>query len=81
MCERMFSFYHVSEHQRVTLVAAYLNDAWFRGWIGAKEGCQWAKFVEDLCERFDDRNMMDVVEEFNKLRQKGTVQSYQLKFE
>ena len=37
--------------------------------------------MEDLCEWFSDRNMMDVVEEFNKLCQEGSVQSYQLKFE
>ena len=43
-------------------------------------GYKWAKFVEDLCKHFGDRNMMDVVEEFNKLRQKRMVQSYQLKF-
>ena len=75
-CKRMFNFYHVPEHQRVTFAVAYLNDAgdaWFQGWIGAKEGCQWAEFVEDLCERFGDRNMMDMVEEFNKLRQEGMV--------
>ena len=71
-CERMFNFYHVPEQQQGTLAAAYLNDvghAWFQGWIGAKEGCRWAEFVEDLCERFDDRNIMDVAKEFNKLRQ------------
>jgi len=37
--------------------------------------------VEDLCERFGDRNIMDIVKEFNKLRQEGTVQNYQLRFE
>ena len=67
-----------------TLTAAYLNDAgdaWFQAWIGAKEGCWWAEFVEDLCEQFGDRNMMDVVEELNKLKQEGTIQLYQLRFE
>ena len=29
-----------------------------------------------LCERFGDRGMMDIVEEFNKLKQEGTVQEY-----
>lgn len=37
--------------------------------------------MSDLCGRFVDRNIMDVVEEFNKLRKEGMVQSYQLKFE
>ena len=83
-CERMFCFYGVLEQQRVTLAVTYLNDAgdaWFQGWIGTKEGCRWAEFVEGLCERFGDRNMLDVVEEFNKLRQEVVVQGYQSKFE
>ena len=67
----------------MTLAAVYLNDAgnaWFQGWIRTKEGCRWAKFVEDPCERFGDQNMLDEVE-FNKLQQEGTVQTYQSKFE
>ena len=36
--------------------------------------------MEDLCEWFGNRNMMDLVEEFNKLRREGLVQSYQLRF-
>ena len=83
-CERMFSIYNVAEQQKVTLVAAYLNDvrdAWFQGWRRVKESCIWPEFVEDLCERFRDRGMLDVVEEFNKFKLEGTMQSYQLKFE
>ena len=55
----------------MTMVAAYLNDvgdAWFQGWPTVKESYQWVEFVEDLCERLGDRNMMDIIEEFNKLR-------------
>ena len=80
----MFSLYNIQDQQKVTMAAAYLNDvgdAWFQGWSRVKEGYQWAKFLEDLCERFGDRNMMDIVEEFNKLRQEGTIQNYQLRFE
>ena len=29
----------------------------------------WTDFVEEFCARFGDRNLVDVVEEFNKLRQ------------
>ena len=34
-----------------------------------------------LCERFGDQNMTDVVKEFNKLKQQGSVLDYQIKFE
>ena len=77
--ERMFSHIVVAEQQKVTLVAAYLNntgDALFQGWSGVKENCSWVEFVEDLCDCFGERGMLDVVEEFNKLKQEGMVQTY-----
>ena len=37
--------------------------------------------MEEICERFGDRGLVDIVKEFNKLRQKGSVLDYQLKFE
>ena len=79
----MFSLYNIQEQQKVTMAATYLNyveNAWFQGWSRVKESYQWVKFVEDLRERFGDRNMMDIIKEFNKLRQKGMVQNYQLRF-
>lgn len=83
-CERMFTLYQVPEQHMITLASAYLNDmgdAWLQGWIRVKEGSPWSVFADDLCERFGDGSMMDVIEEFNKRKQEGTVQTYQLKFE
>lgn len=37
--------------------------------------------MEGLCEQFGEKGMLDVVEEFNKLRQGGLVQAYQQRFE
>ena len=34
-----------------------------------------------LCERFSGKGSLDIVEEFNKLQQKGTVEEYEEKFE
>ena len=72
-CERMFSFYQKLEQQGMTIIAPYLSnvgDTWFQWWIGAKEGCRWVEFVDEIYARFRDKNMMDVVEEFNKLHKK-----------
>ena len=41
----------------------------------------WTKFVKDLCDRFGEKTMTDVVEEFNKLQQDGFVTEYQIRFE
>lgn len=62
------------------MASAYLNDtedAWYQGWLAVKEGSPWSVFVEDLCVRFKDKCMRDIIEEFNKLKQEGTVQVYQ----
>jgi len=71
--------YNVPDQLKITLASAYLNDigdAWFQGWIQVKEGCPWNEFANDLCERFGDGSMMDVVKEFNKLKQEETIQTY-----
>ena len=67
------------------MAATYLNDAansWYQGWI-QDEGIQgsWAEFVEGLCKRFGERSMANVIVEFSKLKQEGSVVEYQAKFE
>ena len=84
-CERLFQFYRIPENQKITLAAAYLNevaDSWYQGWV-QDEGMQgdWTNFLEGLYERFGEKNMADVVEEFSKLKQEGTVMEYQARFE
>ena len=37
--------------------------------------------MEEFYERFGDKNMIDLIEEFNKLKQVGSVLEYQTKFE
>ena len=37
--------------------------------------------MADFCDRFKDRIMTDVVKEFNKLKQDGSVEDYQIRFE
>ena len=41
---------------------------------------RWIDFVEELCIRFGERNITDVIEEFNKLKQEGSVAKYQERF-
>ena len=42
---------------------------------------RWIDFAEEFCIRFGERNMVDIVEEFNKLKQEGSVTDYQERFE
>lgn len=70
--------------QKVNLTATYLNDVgdiWFQGLLGVRKGYSWDDFARGLCERFGEHRTVDIMEDFNKLKQGGTVHKYQLKFE
>ena len=55
-------------------------EVWFDGYIMQRHRVSW-EFVTDLCQRFSDRTYADIIEEFNKLFQKRTLDEYQEKFE
>ena len=83
MCERFLYHYRVVEENKVNMAAAYLNDAadsWFQNWSARQQEWRWPEFVEELCARFGESNLTDVVEQLNKLRQDGTVEEYQARF-
>ncbi|KAL4384039.1 hypothetical protein GQ457_15G021620 [Hibiscus cannabinus] len=56
-------------------------ESWFDGYIMQKHKATWHEFAADLCHRFCDKTFTDIIEEFNKLSQKSTVEEYQEKFE
>lgn len=70
--------------QKLQLALMYFvgkAEIWFDGYIMEKNVVTWSEIVIDLCQRFCDKTCSDIIEEFNKLSQKSTVQEYQLKFE
>jgi len=75
----------VAEGQKINLAAAYLNDmanSWYQGQTKTwRFEVSWADFAEDLRDHFGEKNMTDVIEEFNKLRKNGLVIEYQVRFE
>ncbi|KAL4291734.1 hypothetical protein GQ457_14G021280 [Hibiscus cannabinus] len=83
-CQKYFSLLEIPEEQKVDLAAMHLEgkaETWFDGYIMQKHRFTWQEFVSDLCHRFCDRTYSDIIEEFNKLAQKGNVEEYQEKFE
>ena len=46
-----------------------------------RTGLSWTEFEEFLCKRFGNKICKDIVEEFNKIQQVGSVEDYQEKFE
>ncbi|KAE8661535.1 hypothetical protein F3Y22_tig00113725pilonHSYRG00880 [Hibiscus syriacus] len=83
-CQKYFNLLGVPEEQKLDVAAMYLMgkaETWFDGYIIQKHRVTWHEFEADLCHRFCDRNYSDIIEEFNKLMQKGSVEEYQEKFE
>nr|XP_027067626.1 uncharacterized protein LOC113693266 [Coffea arabica] len=83
-CHKYFLNFQILACQKVDLVEMFLDgkaDNWFQGVKLAKPGLNWEEFSELLCERFSGKGSLDIVEEFNKLQQIGTVQEYEEKFE
>nr|CAD1831413.1 unnamed protein product [Ananas comosus var. bracteatus] len=83
-CEKYFEIYGIKEQQKLELVTMHLEgraDTWFQGYMAEKGVINWALFSEEVCQRFDGMGMSDVVEEFNKLAQQGTVEEYEEQFE
>jgi len=66
------------------LASTYFNevvDAWYQGCVRVGRIHTWEEFAKKLNERFGERSMVDIVEEFNKLKQVKSVESYQKRFE
>ncbi|XP_070016017.1 uncharacterized protein [Nicotiana sylvestris] len=83
-CERYFKLYKTQEDQKVEVVALYLNglaEIWYHSLLLSQGVLTWAEFKEELISRFGVVLAKDVVEEFNKLSQEGTVDEFLGKFE
>lgn len=56
-------------------------DAWCHNWIKEEGPHNWEAFERELCSRFGEEGLEDVVEEFMRIREEGTIEAYQDKFE
>lgn len=81
-CERYFNLYRTPDNHKVEAAALYLNGlakTWYHSL--SKREIIWTQFKEELICRFGDTVMEDIVEEFNKLSQVGTIDEFLVKFE
>lgn len=82
--EKYFKLCKISDEQRLNLVSIHLvgkAEHWFHSYIAARQNVDWSTFIVDLCSRFGEELGMNVVEEFNKLEQKGAIDDYLYAFE
>nr|XP_027093474.1 uncharacterized protein LOC113713862 [Coffea arabica] len=83
-CQKYFLNYQIPDNQKVEMVEMFLEgkaDNWFQGVKLERPHLSWTEFSDLMCERFSGKGSRDVVEEFNKLQQKGTIEEYEEKFE
>jgi len=83
-CSKYFSLCKTPENQKVELVSLYMigrAETWYNGYALVKHHITWEDFVMDICARFRDAIGSQVVEEFNRLTQRGSIDAYLEKFE
>ncbi|GMI63964.1 hypothetical protein HRI_000065700 [Hibiscus trionum] len=83
-CEKYFAIFNIPENHKMEIAAMHLSgraETWFDGYMMQKYRINWHEFIADLCHRFCNKTSSDVIEEFNKLTQRTTVEEYQDKFE
>lgn len=83
-CEKFFELYNIPEHEKLSYALVHLGekvDVWFDSYMVIHRGrVTWPKFCVELCRRFGSVSH-DIVDEFNKLVQTGSVDQYHERFE
>jgi len=72
------------EQQKVDLASLYMSrkaESWHNGYILGRQNILWEDFVVDLGASFKDDLGSCVIEEFNKLKQTGTIDDYLEEFQ
>lgn len=76
--------YRTHEHQKVEEAALYLNglaETWYQSLVLSRGLVNWVDFKDELISRFEDELLDDIVEQFNRLVQTGSVDEFLGKFE
>lgn len=82
--EQYFDFISIDEQRRVKLAGMHFEGKagiWFRYYQASRGTINWRGFVNDVVARFENPEGRDVLDLFSKLRQEGSVEAYEDKFE
>ncbi|XP_074304368.1 uncharacterized protein LOC141639077 [Silene latifolia] len=83
-CLKYFNLCKIPDDQRVDLASMYMigrAESWFNSYIIIRPHVEWDDFIVDLYARFKEEIAGNVVEEFNKLHQVGSIDDYLDAFE
>ncbi|KAF5187388.1 hypothetical protein FRX31_023020 [Thalictrum thalictroides] len=81
---RYFLFNPIDSGQMVLFASLHLQgraDTWFHTYVESLEKLKWEEFTKVVRSRFSEEAYENVIGEFNKLLQTGSVLEYQEKFE
>lgn len=81
---KYFQLCKINDDQKMSCVSIYMcekAEAWFDAYTTARHNVDWGTLCLDLSVRFRDDGCENVVEEFNKLTQLGTLEDYLDRFE
>lgn len=74
----------MSTNQKVLVASMHFHgraQKWFKGFIKLKSNVTWEELAVEIMKRYPKLDPTDVVGEFNKLKQKGSVDDYLKQFE
>uniref|UniRef100_A0A803MXW2 Uncharacterized protein n=1 Tax=Chenopodium quinoa TaxID=63459 RepID=A0A803MXW2_CHEQI len=83
-CCKYFDLCKIPENQKVDLASLNMSgkaENWISSYLANRVRVDWSDFVIDLTTRLKDEKGINVVEEFNKLQQSGSIESFVDEFE
>uniref|UniRef100_A0A803MB64 Chromo domain-containing protein n=1 Tax=Chenopodium quinoa TaxID=63459 RepID=A0A803MB64_CHEQI len=85
-CYKYFTLCKIADDQKVDLASLNMIDKaenWVMNYLSIRRSVvvDWNDFVVDLYARFQDDSALDVVEQFNRLQQSGSIEDYIDEFE
>lgn len=83
-CHRFFMVNPMAEHEKVILASMHLEgkaEYWYVDYVEGREHMGWNMFVAMVMDRFEEEERENLVGDFNKLKQDGSVESYKIQFE
>lgn len=83
-CSKYFNLNPMDDKQKLDMVIIHLEgkaDTWFYDYQESNLSFSWDHFVLEVCSHFLEVGHENIIGEFNKLNQIGTVEEYQEQFE
>ncbi|KAH6823966.1 hypothetical protein C2S53_016570 [Perilla frutescens var. hirtella] len=74
----------MNDAEKIATAAMYMDrkvDLWFLEYVEGMEGVPWEEFGKLVLGRFSNKDGVNLVAQFNKLKQKSDVMDYTLQFE